>query len=119
MKEKHATQAAVGNRIEWTNARDENGDLVPPTADDLARLGRQEFEKYQARRKDDMDQRAAQREEEERFERFKGEFVRTGGAPADARSAFAQFKRDEATRAARRADEEAREVHATNTRAAI
>ncbi len=107
MTTKHATRV-VGDKVEWTGARDERGDLIAPTADDLARLGPEQFTEYQQRRQQDRDQRAARKAEEERFEEFKRQFIASGGAPADARGAFAQMKRDDAAKTARRADEEAR-----------
>ncbi len=67
----------------------------------------------------DQDQARAQREEEERFERFKQAFTRTGGAPSDARSVYAEHKRQQAAEAARDADAVGRGVHAANVRAVL
>jgi hypothetical protein len=99
----------------WTGARDENGDLVAPTADDPAHLGAEQYGAYQRRREEDRTQRAEAHRDKERFERFKVEFVRSGRAPADAKKVYEDWKRDQAAAAARKAEVEAHPVHTATT----
>jgi len=122
MLEKEQSQASrlrADGRVELTGATDENGVLVELSAYDIERMGREETENYQERRRQQIAQKEAKRAEEGRFEQFEDAFVNEGGSKGDARAAYRAMKNQEAERAARLADEEARQLHQSTTRAAI
>ncbi len=107
-QQQHATRVGAGGKIEMTGAKDESGNPVEPTLADFHRLGTEAYDRYKEWRKEQIQKRADELEEQAGFERYKREFIATGGAPADARSAYADYKRQRAAEAARVADETAR-----------
>ena len=102
-----------------TNATDENGIPAEPTARDVEVLGAHRHAAYMQRRREKIKERERKAEEDRRYRRFYAEFVRTGRAPGDARSAYADSKRDQATAAARKADVEAHTLHRAETLGAL
>ena len=118
-EQEHATRVGAGGRIEWTNHRDKHGDLVAPTADDLARLGAERYAAYQQKREADRKKRATEAADERRFQAFKRTLIASGGAPGDARKAYAEMKRDEGAKTTRQAEEEARVAQRSATMGAI
>jgi hypothetical protein len=116
---KEASRLRVDGRVELTGATDADGILVELSAYDIERLSREEIDRYQERRRKQIAQKEATRAEEGRFAQFEEAFVREGGTKTDARSAYKAMRNQEAERAARLADEEARQQHQSTTKAAI
>ena len=102
-----------------TGAVDEHGVPVPPTHRDVELLGAHRHAEYMQKREAKIAELEAQRFEAERFERFQREFITTGGAPADARAAYVQMKRDAAASAAREADQLARTATLAHARTEV
>ena len=122
MLEKEQSQASrlrADGRVELTGATDENGILVELTSFDVERMGGAEVLKYQERRRRQIAEREAKAEEERRYKLFEDAFTKEGGSRSDARAAYKVMRNDEAERAARLADEEARQQHQSTTKAAI
>ncbi len=107
-QQQHATRVGAGGKIEMTGAKDESGNPVEPTADDLARLGVEGYDRYKEWRKEQIQKRADELEEQAEFEGYRRQFLASGGAPADARAAFAEYRRQMAAEDARQAHELAR-----------
>jgi hypothetical protein len=116
---KDASRSVPGGRFELTGATDEDGVLVELTSFDVERMGRHEVLKYQERRRKQIADKEAKAEEERRYQQFEDAFTKEGGSRSDARAAYRALRNDEAERAARLADEEARQQHLSNTKAAI
>ena len=122
MLEKEQSQASrlrADGRVELTGATDEDGVLVELTSFDVERMGGAEVVKYQERRRKQIAEREAKAEEERRYKQFEDAFTKEGGSRSDARAAYKVMRNDEAERAARLADDTARQLHLTNTKAAI
>jgi len=122
MLEKEQSQASrlrADGRVELTGATDEDGVLVELTSFDVERMGGAEVEKYQERRRRQIADKEAKAEEERRYKLFEDAFTKEGGSRSDARAAYKVMRNDEAERAARLADEEARQQHQSTTKAAI
>jgi hypothetical protein len=122
MLEKESQQASrsmPGGRSQLTGATDEDGVLVELTSFDVERMGGAEVLKYQERRRRQIAEREAKAEEERRYKLFEDAFTKEGGSRSDARAAYKVMRNDEAERAARHADEEARQQHQSTTKAAI
>jgi hypothetical protein len=116
---RQASRSMPGGRFELTQARDEDGVLVELTSFDVERMGGAEVEKYQERRRKQIADKEAKQAEEDRYKLFEDAFTKEGGDRSDARAAFLAMKNGEAERAARLADEEARQQHQSTTKAAI
>jgi hypothetical protein len=114
-----ASRIMPGGRIELTGATDEDGVLVELSSFDVERMGGAEVLKYQERRRKQIAEREAKAEEERRYKLFEDAFTKEGGSKADARAAYKAMRSAEAERAARLADEEARQQHQSTTKAAI
>jgi len=122
MLEKEQSQASrlrADGRVELTGATDEDGVLVELTSFDVERMGGAEVEKYQERRRRQIADKEAKAEEERRYKLFADAFITEGGSRSDARAAYKVMRNDEAERAARLADEVARQQHLSTTKAAI
>jgi len=122
MLEKEQSQASrlrADGRVELTGATDEDGVLVELTSFDVERMGGAEVEKYQERRRRQIADKEAKAEEERRYKLFEDAFTKEGGSRSDARAAYKVMRNDEAERAARLADEVARQQHLSTTKAAI
>ncbi len=117
-EQRHATKV-VGDKVVWTNAKDENGELVPPTTDDLARLGAEGYVAYQQRVRDAREARKNAKREEQDRQLFEQQFVAAGGSKADAEKEWKQYRNETAAQAARRADQLAAEQTRTRTRARL
>jgi hypothetical protein len=107
MTHKEASRLRADGRIELTGAKDADGILVELSAYDIQRMGRAEVERYQEKRRRQIEAKKAEAEERRRFEEFQATFVKEGGTPAGARAAYTAMKDEEAGRAARLADETA------------
>ena len=114
-----ASRIMPGGRIELTGATDEDGVLVELTSFDVERMGGAEVLKYQERRRKQIADKAAKQAEEDRYKLFEDAFTKEGGSRSDARAAYKVMRNDEAERAARLADEEARQFHQSTTKAAL
>ena len=114
-----ASRSVPGGRVELTGATDEHGVLVELSSFDIERMGGAEVLKYQERRRRQIAEREAKAEEERRYKLFEDAFTKEGGSRSDARAAYKVMRNDEAERAARLADEEARQQHQSTTKAAI
>jgi hypothetical protein len=122
MLEKESQQASrsmPGGGFELTGATDEDGVLVELTSFDIERMGGAEVVKYQERRRKQIADKEAKAEEERRYKLFEDAFTKEGGSRSDARAAYKVMRNDEAERAARLQDEEARQQHQSTTKAAI
>jgi hypothetical protein len=106
-------------RVELSGATDEGGILVELTSFDVERMGGAEVEKYQERRRRQIADKEAKAEEERRYKLFEDAFTAEGGSRSDAKTAYRAMRNDAAARAARLADEEARQLHQRTTKAAI
>jgi hypothetical protein len=116
---KDASRSVPGGRFELTGATDEDGVLVELTSFDVERMGGAEVLKYQERRRRQIAEREAKQAEEDRYKQFEDAFTKEGGSRSDARAAYKVMRNDEAERAARLADEVARQQHLSTTKAAI
>jgi hypothetical protein len=114
-----ASRLLPDGRVELSGATDEGGILVELTSFDVERMGGAEVLKYQERRRRQIAEREAKAEEERRYKLFEDAFTKEGGSRSDARAAYKVMRNDEAERAARLADEEARQQHQSTTKAAI
>ena len=122
MLEKESQQASrsmPGGRSQLTGSTDEDGVLVELTSFDVERMGGAEVEKYQERRRRQIADKEAKAEEERRYKLFEDAFTKEGGSRSDAKAAYKVMRNDEAARAARLADEVARQQHQSTTKAAI
>ena len=122
MLEKEQSQASrlrADGRVELTGATDADGILVELSSFDIERMGGAEVVKYQERRRKQIAEKAAKQAEEDRYKQFEDAFTKEGGSRSDARAAYKVMRNDEAQRAARLADEEARQQHQSTTKAAI
>jgi hypothetical protein len=114
-----ASRIMPGGRIELTGATDEDGVLVELTSFDVERMGGAEVLKYQERRRKLIADKEAKAEEERRYKLFEDAFTKEGGSRSDAKAAYKVIRNEEAERAGRLADEEARQQHLSTTKAAI
>jgi hypothetical protein len=104
--QQHATKV-VGDKVVWTNAKDENGLPVEPSADDLARLGPEQYKEYQQRVRVAREERAQARAEEYHRQQFEERFIAEGGSKSEAAAAWRRYRNETAEAAARRDDMEA------------
>ena len=118
-EQSQASRLRADGRVELTGATDENGILVELSAYDIERLPREEIDRYQERRRTQIADKEAKAEEERRYKLFEDAFTKEGGSRSDARAAYKVMRNDEAERAARLADEVARQQHLSTTKAAI
>ena len=118
-EQSQASRLRADGRVELTGALDGDGIPVELSAYDIERLPRQEIERYQERRASQIADKEAKQAEEDRYKLFEDAFTNEGGDRSDARAAFLAMRSAEAERAARFADEEARQQHQSTTRAAI
>jgi hypothetical protein len=110
MLEKEQSQASrlrADGRVELTGATDENGILVELSAYDIERLPREEIDRYQERRRKQIETKTAEAAEAAALERFTAAFVAAGGKKSDAPAAFTAHRNQQAAEAAARADNEA------------
>jgi hypothetical protein len=114
-----ASRSMPGGRVELTGATDGDGALIELSSFDVERMGGAEVLKYQERRRRQIAEREAKAEEERRYKLFEDAFTTEGGSRSDAKAAYKVMRNDEAERAARLADEEARQQHQSTTKAAI
>ena len=115
---RQASRSMPGGRVELTGMM-RDGVLVELTSFDVERMGGAEVLKYQERRRKQIADKEAKAEEERRYKLFEDAFTKEGGSRSDARAAYKVMRNDEAERAARLADEEARQQHQSTTKAAI
>jgi hypothetical protein len=98
---------AVSNTGALTGATDEHGILIDLTNHDIERLTRDEVLDFQERRRQQIDDRAAQAREDDDFARYQERFVEAGGDVSDARAAWLAKRKVDATEAANRVEHEA------------
>ena len=104
---KEASRLRADGRVELTAATDADGILVELSAYDIERLPREEIERYQKRRRVQIETKNAEAAEAADLERFTAAFVAAGGNKSDAPAAFTAHRNQQAAEAAARADNEA------------
>jgi hypothetical protein len=114
-----ASRSMPGGRSQLTGATDADGVLVELTSFDIERMGGAEVLKYQELRRKQIADKEAKQAEEDRYKQFENAFTAQGGSTSDARAAYKVMRNDEAERAARLADDTARQLHQSTTKAAL
>ncbi len=106
-RSREATRRGAGGRVEWTNATDESGILVPLSSYDIERLDRESIDAYKEKREQQIAGQEEKAREQDAKRRFTEAFVAAGGTKADAESAWRLHRNEQAAEAAATVDREA------------